>query len=53
MNSFLSFIELTKVSSFITFVWNSLYPKGYNVLKDEGLLYFNTFYVALFLTLSI
>jgi hypothetical protein len=51
MNSSLSSIELTKVSSFITFVRNSLYPKGYNVLKDEGL--FNTFYVALFLTLSI
>jgi hypothetical protein len=23
--------------SFTTFVWNSLYPKGHNVLKDEGL----------------
>jgi hypothetical protein len=33
----LSSIEVTKVSSFITFVRNSLYPKGYNVLKDEGL----------------
>jgi hypothetical protein len=28
---------LTKVFSFITFVQNSLYPKGHNVLKDEGL----------------
>jgi hypothetical protein len=43
MNSSLSFIELTKVSSFITFVRNSLYPKGYNVLKDEGLLYLTPF----------
>jgi hypothetical protein len=23
--------------SFITFVWNSLYPKGDNASKDEGL----------------
>jgi hypothetical protein len=23
--------------SFITFVWRSLYPKGDNALKDEGL----------------
>jgi hypothetical protein len=38
--------------SFITFVWNSLYPKGNNVLKDEGLWYL-TFYVALFLIHSI
>jgi hypothetical protein len=30
-------IELTKVSFFITFVRNSLCPKGHNVLKDEGL----------------
>jgi hypothetical protein len=30
-------VELTKVFSFITFVQNSLYPKGHNVLKDEGL----------------
>jgi hypothetical protein len=28
---------LTKDFSFITFVRNSLYPKGHNVLKDEGL----------------
>jgi hypothetical protein len=28
---------LTKVFSFTTFVRNSLYPKGHNVLKDEGL----------------
>jgi hypothetical protein len=37
LNSFLSSIELTKGPSFITFVRNLLYPKGYNVLKDEGL----------------
>jgi hypothetical protein len=37
MNSFLSSVELTKGFSFITFVQNSLYPKGHNVLKDEGL----------------
>jgi hypothetical protein len=24
-------------TSFITFVWRSLYPKGDNALKDEGL----------------
>jgi hypothetical protein len=36
-NSSLSSIELTKVFSFITYVRNSLYPKGYNDLKDEGL----------------
>jgi hypothetical protein len=36
MHSSLSSIELTKVSSFLTFVRNSLCPKGYNVLKDEG-----------------
>jgi hypothetical protein len=32
-------VELTKVPSFLTFltfVRNSLYLKGYNVLKDEG-----------------
>jgi hypothetical protein len=28
---------VTKVFYFITFVRDSLYPKGYNVLKDEGL----------------
>jgi hypothetical protein len=32
-----SSVKLTKVSSFVTFVRNSLYPKGHNVLKDEGL----------------
>jgi hypothetical protein len=32
-----SSIELTKVFSFVTFVQNSLYPKGHNVFKDEGL----------------
>jgi hypothetical protein len=37
MDSSLSSIVVTKVLSFITFVWNSLYPEGYNVLKDEGL----------------
>jgi hypothetical protein len=36
-NSSLSSIELTKVFSFITFVRNSLYPKGHNDLKGEGL----------------
>jgi hypothetical protein len=53
MSSFLSFVVLTKVLSFTTFVRNSLYSKGYNVLKDEGLKYLTLFYVALFLTLSI
>jgi hypothetical protein len=43
MNSFLSFVVFTKVSSFTTFVRNSLYPKGYNVLKDEGLKYLTLF----------
>ena len=38
--------------TFITFVRNPLYPKGNNASKDEGLWYL-TFYVALFLTLSI
>jgi hypothetical protein len=38
--------------SFMTFVLNSLYPKGNNDLKDEGLWYL-TFYVALFLIHSI
>jgi hypothetical protein len=37
INSSLSFIEFTKIFSFTTFVLNSLYPKGYNILKDEGL----------------
>jgi hypothetical protein len=37
MNSFLASIELTKGFSFITFIRNSLYSKGHNVLKDEGL----------------
>jgi hypothetical protein len=37
MNPSSSFIVLTKVFSFTTFVRNSLYPKGNNVLKDEGL----------------
>jgi hypothetical protein len=37
MNSSSTFIVLTKVFSFTTFVWNSLYPKGNNVSKDEGL----------------
>jgi hypothetical protein len=39
-------------TSFMTFVWRSLYPKGDNVSKDEGL-YLLTFCVALFLTHSI
>jgi hypothetical protein len=38
--------------SLTTFVRNSLYPKGNNVSKDEGLWYL-TFYVALFLIHSI
>jgi hypothetical protein len=38
--------------SFMTFVLDSLYPKGNNDPKDEGLLYL-TFYVALFLIHSI
>jgi hypothetical protein len=38
--------------SFMTFVWRSLYPKGNNPSKDEGLLTI-TIYVALFLTHSI
>jgi hypothetical protein len=38
--------------SFMTFVLDSLYPKGNNVAKDEGLWYL-TFYVALFLIHSI
>ena len=29
--------SIRRVFSFITFVRNSLYPKGHNVLKDEGL----------------
>jgi hypothetical protein len=37
MNLSSSFIVLTKVFFFTTFVRNSLYPKGNNVLKDEGL----------------
>jgi hypothetical protein len=32
-----SSIELTKVFFLVTFIQNSLYPKGYNVYKDEGL----------------
>jgi hypothetical protein len=43
MNSSLSSIEIMKVSSFITFVRNLLYPRGYNVLKDEGFLYLTPF----------
>jgi hypothetical protein len=38
--------------SFITFVWWSLYPKGDNASKDEGL-WLLTFCVVLFLTHSI
>jgi hypothetical protein len=38
--------------SFMTFVLDSLYPKGNNDPKDEGLWYL-TFYVALFLIHSI
>jgi hypothetical protein len=38
--------------TFITFVRNSLYPRGNNVSKDEGLWYL-IFYVALFLIHSI
>jgi hypothetical protein len=30
-------LDLTKVFSFVTFVQNSLYPKGHNVYKDEGI----------------
>jgi hypothetical protein len=37
MYSSLLSIEVMKVFSFITFVRNSLYPKGHNVFKDEGL----------------
>jgi hypothetical protein len=37
MNSFSSFIVLTKVFPSQPFVRNSLYPKGNNVPKDEGL----------------
>jgi hypothetical protein len=37
MYSSSAFIELTKVLSFVTSVQNSLYLKGYNVFKDEGL----------------
>jgi hypothetical protein len=37
MCSFLPFIDLTKVFSFVTFVQNSSYPKGHNVYKDEGI----------------
>jgi hypothetical protein len=32
----LPFINLTKVFLFITFVQDTLYPKGHNDLKDEG-----------------
>jgi hypothetical protein len=38
--------------AFISFVRNTLYPKGNNASKDEGLWYL-TFYVALFLIHSI
>jgi hypothetical protein len=38
--------------SFMTFVWRSLYPKGNNASKDEGLLTINIC-VTLFLTHSI
>jgi hypothetical protein len=38
--------------SFMTFVLDSLYPKGNNDQKDEGLCYL-IFYVALFLIHSI
>jgi hypothetical protein len=31
-----SFINLTKVFPFVTFVRDSLYQKGYTVSKDEG-----------------
>jgi hypothetical protein len=31
-----SFINLTKVFSFVTFVRDSIYPKGYTISKDEG-----------------
>jgi hypothetical protein len=37
MCSFLPSIDLTKVFSFVTFVQNSLYPKGHNVYKDKGI----------------
>jgi hypothetical protein len=30
------FINLTKAFSFVTFVRDSLYPKGYIVSEDEG-----------------
>jgi hypothetical protein len=43
MNPSSSFIVLTKVFSFTIFVQNSLYPKGNNVLKDEGLQHLTIF----------
>jgi hypothetical protein len=50
--SFLVFYYDYEGMTFITFVRNSLYPRGNNVSKDEGLLYL-IFYVALFLIHSI
>jgi hypothetical protein len=43
MNSSLLSMMLTKDFSFMTFVRNTLYPKGHNVLKDEGPLYLTHF----------
>jgi hypothetical protein len=42
--SYASFVNTYYVNegmSSITFVWRSLYPKGYNASKDEGTLTFN------------
>jgi hypothetical protein len=39
--------------SFITFVRRSLYPKGNNASKDEGINHLTSFCVALFLIHSI
>jgi hypothetical protein len=50
--SFLIFFHDYEGMTFITFVQNSLYPRGNNVSKDEGLWYL-TLYVALFLIHSI
>jgi hypothetical protein len=51
--SFISEYCDEKGLSFMTFVRRSLYPKGNNASKDEGLYRLNIFCVALFLTHSI
>jgi hypothetical protein len=51
-SSFINIYYDYEGKSFITFVWRSLYPKGNNASKDEGLLIINIC-VALFLTHSI